>query len=107
MPEHILARGALPPDFSAVDIDCHSDWDGGLVSNTPLQFVMGNLGSEQVCIFQVDVFSAQGRQPENLADVAQREKNSRFSSRTCLITDHYRLFNHIPATAEWLKIRLL
>ena len=33
---HILASGALPPAFPAVEIDGRYFWDGGLVSNTPL-----------------------------------------------------------------------
>ena len=36
-PEHIMASGALPPGFPAVEIEGEYYWDGGLVSNTPLQ----------------------------------------------------------------------
>src|SRR5262249_13754343 len=36
-PEHVMASGALPPGFPAVEIDGEHYWDGGLVSNTPLQ----------------------------------------------------------------------
>ena len=39
-PEHILASGALPPGFPAIEIDGEHYWDGGLVSNTPLQWVI-------------------------------------------------------------------
>jgi NTE family protein len=35
--EHFMASGALPPGFPAVEIDGEYYWDGGLVSNTPLQ----------------------------------------------------------------------
>lgn len=66
MPEHIMARGALSPDFSAVDIDCHSYWDGGLFSNTPLQFVMVNLGTEQVCIFRSTCLARKADSPKTL-----------------------------------------
>ncbi len=38
-PEHVLASGALPPGFPAVEIDGEEYWDGGLVSNTPLHYV--------------------------------------------------------------------
>ena len=39
-PEHVMASGALPPGFPAVEIDGEHYWDGGLVSNTPLQYVI-------------------------------------------------------------------
>ena len=39
-PEHIMASGALPPGFPAVEIDGEHYWDGGLVSNTPLDWVV-------------------------------------------------------------------
>jgi len=35
-PEHIMASGALPPGFPAIEIEGEHYWDGGLVSNTPL-----------------------------------------------------------------------
>src|SRR5262249_47029129 len=37
-PEHIMASGALPPGCPAIEVDGELYWDGGLVSNTPLQF---------------------------------------------------------------------
>ena len=40
-PEHVMASGALPPGFPAVEIEGEHYWDGGLVSNTPLQWVVG------------------------------------------------------------------
>ena len=39
-PAHIMASGALPPGFPAVEIDGEYYWDGGVVSNTPLQWVL-------------------------------------------------------------------
>jgi NTE family protein len=39
-PEHVLASGALPPAFPAVVVDGEQYWDGGLVSNTPLEYVL-------------------------------------------------------------------
>ena len=39
-PEHIVASGALPPGFPAIEIEGEYYWDGGLVSNTPLQWVV-------------------------------------------------------------------
>lgn len=103
---HIMASGALPPGFPPVEIDGRFYWDGGLVSNTPLQYVMENADVDPLCIFQVDLFSARGEIPENLADVQQREKDIRFSSRTRLTTDRYRQLHGIRAAAARLAARL-
>jgi NTE family protein len=80
--EHIMASGALPPGFPAVEIDGEHFWDGGLVSNTPLQYVMVKLPRVSRLIFQVDVFPARGRLPRTLLEAAEREKDIRYSSRT-------------------------
>ncbi len=86
-PEHIMASGALPPGFPAVMVDGRAYWDGGLVSNTPLTHVLENLACEAATIFQVDLFDARGELPRTLAQVADREKDIRFSSRTRAVTD--------------------
>ena len=38
--EHIMASSALPPGFPPVEIDGEYYWDGGLFSNTPLEYVL-------------------------------------------------------------------
>jgi NTE family protein len=83
---HIMASGALPPGFAPVEIDGEYYWDGGLVSNTPLQYVLDQPGRNQRVIFQVDLFAATGVLPTSLAEVTEREKDIRFSSRTRLNT---------------------
>lgn len=81
-PEHVMASGALPPGMASVEIDGEAYWDGGLVSNTPLQYVLAERPRQHSLIFQVDLFPARGRRPANLDEVAEREKDIRFSSRT-------------------------
>ena len=73
-PEHILASGALPPGFPAVEIDGEHYWDGGLVSNTPLQWVIECGARQDTLVFQVDLWSARGQIPRNMADVVTRQK---------------------------------
>ena len=85
---HILASGALPPGFPAVEIEGRHYWDGGLVSNTPLQHILDHSRGDTL-VFQVDLFPAQGSLPRDLSDVASREKDIRFSSRTRAVTDQY------------------
>jgi NTE family protein len=86
-PEHVMASGALPPGFPAVEIDGEYYWDGGLVSNTPLQYVVEYVPRRSRLTFQVDLFHARGRQPTNLEEVSEREKDIRYSSRTRAATD--------------------
>ena len=85
-PRHFLASGALPPAFPAIEIDGEYYWDGGIVSNTPLMEVLREAHEKDVLVFQVDLWSARGRLPGDLADVEERIKDIRFSSRTRAIT---------------------
>jgi len=105
-PEHIMASGALPPGFPPVQIDGNWYWDGGLVSNTPLQYVLDNRPRSAMEVFQVDLFSSRGTVPRTMADIAQREKDIRFSSRTRLGTDVQRKLQHLRAAAHRLAERM-
>src|SRR5512139_3965737 len=86
-PEHIMASGALPPGFPAVEIEGEHYWDGGIASNTPLDHVLGEETQRDLLIFQVDLFSARGELPTSLLEAAEREKDIRYSSRTRMNTD--------------------
>jgi NTE family protein len=80
-PEHIMASGALPPGLPPVEIDGRFYWDGGLVSNTPLDYVLQNEQVEDMAIFQVDLFNSAGQMPRTILESAEREKEIRFASR--------------------------
>ena len=81
-PEHVMASSALPPGFPPVEIDGEHYWDGGLVSNTPLRYVLDYYPRHSRLCFQVDVFQGYGKLPTNLEEVSEREKDIRYSSRT-------------------------
>jgi NTE family protein len=82
-PEHVMASGAMPPAFPPVEIGGQAYWDGGIVSNTPLQYVLdARTHGEKLLVFQVDLFSARGKMPTDLAGVQQRQKDIVYSSRT-------------------------
>ena len=89
-PEHIMASAALPPGFPSIVIEGEHFWDGGIASNTPLDYVLDEGGRNDLLIFQVDLFSARGPLPVSLLDAAEREKDIRFSSRTRMNTDKNR-----------------
>jgi NTE family protein len=86
-PEHIMASGALPPAFAPVMIDGEPYWDGGIVSNTPLQYVLDNRGMAKTLVAQVDLFNARGAMPLNMPSVMSRQKDIIYSSRTRFNTD--------------------
>ena len=86
-PEHIMASGALPPGFPPVEIDGEQYWDGGLLSNTPLQYMVDYYPRRSRLIFQIDLFPAHGCTPTNLDEVHERQKDIRYSSRTMMSTN--------------------
>jgi NTE family protein len=87
--EHVMASGALPPALPMVPIGTDHFWDGGLVSNTPLQHIVDNPIGDRVLVFQVDLFSARGPLPRDMQDVLGRQKDIQYSSRTRMVTDFY------------------
>ena len=89
-PEHILASGALPPGFPPIEIDGELYWDGGLVSNTPLQWVVEGDTRQDTLAFQVDLWSARGEVPSDLPGVMVRQKEIQYSSRTRANTDNFK-----------------
>lgn len=86
-PEHIMASGALPPAFAPVAIDGELYWDGGIVSNTPLQYILDNRSCGRLMIVQVDLFNARGEAPTTLSAAMIRQKDIVYSSRTRFNTD--------------------
>lgn len=88
-PEHVMASGALPPGFPMIEIDGLYYWDGGVVSNTPLQHLLYNSDDANMLVFQVDLFNARGKVPLDMSEVMSRQKDIQYSSRTRLVTDTY------------------
>ena len=95
--EHILASGALPPAFAPVEIDGKAYWDGGLVSNTPLEYILGEWPRQDTLAFQVDLWSARGPRPRTMSDVFERGKDIQYSSRTRHGTDTVAHTQHLRA----------
>ena len=85
-PQHFLASGALPPGFPAVEIDGEFYWDGGCVSNTPLDYIMNDLPRKDTLIFQVDLWSSVGNVPQNMFQIMERMKDIQYSSKTRSVT---------------------
>jgi NTE family protein len=99
-PEHVMASGALPPALPAVKIEGEYYWDGGIVSNTPLQYLLEQEEHQSSLVFQVDLFSARGALPRSMPEVLARHKDISYSSRTRQNTDTY-------ARVHTLKLKLV
>lgn len=105
-PEHIMASGALPPGFPAIEIDGEHYWDGGISSNTPLDYVLDMETKRDLLIFQIDLFSARGDLPQNLMEAAEREKDIRYSSRTRMNTDKAKALHDVKLALRALIAKL-
>ena len=101
-----MASGALPPGFPAIEIEGEHYWDGGLVSNTPLQWVVESEPRRDTLAFQVDLWSAQGDLPRTMLNAVTREKEIRYSSRTRAGTDQFKRVQKLRRAAAGLLEQL-
>ena len=104
--EHVVASGSLPPGFPATEVDGRHYWDGGLVSNTPLQWVLDSRPRCDTLAFQVDLWPARGALPKDLIDVEVRHKEIVYSSRTRAATDHYKNAQKVRNAISTLMAKL-
>ena len=88
--EHVVASGSLPPGFAATNVDGQFYWDGGLISNTPLQWVLESRPRRDTLAFQIDLWNARGALPEDMIEVEVRHKEIVYSSRNRAATDQYK-----------------
>jgi NTE family protein len=102
-PEHVMASGALPPGFPAIEIEGEHYWDGGLVSNTPLEWVVENVPRQDTLAFQIDLWSARGDFPGDLAEVETRRKEIIYSSRTRASTSSFKRMQRMRHAAAKLS----
>jgi NTE family protein len=98
-PHHVMASGSLPPGFPATEIEGEFYWDGGLVSNTPLQWLLDSRPRQDTLVFQLDLWNARGELPRNFIEVELRQKDIRFSSRTRAATDQFKQMQMARQTA--------
>ena len=78
---HVLASGALPPAFPAVRIDDQLYWDGGILSNTPVEIVFDDNPRKDAMVFAVHLWNPHGPEPETIWEVMNRQKDVQYSSR--------------------------
>ena len=104
--DHVRASGALPPGFAPVVIDGEHYWDGGVVTNTPITYVVDEKPLPNARIIQVDTFNAEGDLPRNLGQVLQRAKDIQYSSKSCFNIDRIQEMGELAAAGRGLLGRL-
>jgi NTE family protein len=105
-PRHVMASGALPPAFAPVEIDGRWYWDGGIVSNSPLWYVLDNTPPMRALVVQVDLFSAAGQRPRDLDEVMERRKDIVYSSKTRFNTTRVRELQSLRSSLHRLLEKL-
>ena len=94
--EHVLASGSLPPGFPATEVGGKLYWDGGCVSNTPLDAIVDDPGYRRMVVFLIDLWDAAGPPPTSMNDVLWRAKQIQYASRTA---------HHVDAVATKINLR--
>lgn len=89
-PEHVMASGALPPGFPAIEIEGKFYWDGGISSNSPATYVLSNRCPKDLLCFSVHLFDSYGLNPTSLDEIMKRKKDIEFSSRVTKIIQLYK-----------------
>ena len=83
-----------------VQIGTDHFWDGGIVSNTPLQHLLAQDDDINSLVFQVDLFSARGALPRDIQDVMGAPQRHR------VFLAHPPQHRHVPAAAALEDARL-
>ena len=116
-PEHVLASGSLPPGFSWTTIAGRHYWDGGLVSNSPLDQVVEVGGLTGKNVFVVNLWADKRALPRSIPEVLARRDEIVFAEkirrniRTWEYIDNYRkLVEEVmasldPKTAQQIRRR--
>jgi NTE family protein len=95
----------LPPGFPPVEVDGEYYLDGGIMSNTPAKYVAKDFRMDAL-IVQVDLFSGEGRMPENLNQVQERVKDIQFQSKTRYSFDEVREIEAMRSTLAAVLAKL-
>ena len=105
-PEHVMASGALPPGFPAVEVEGELYWDGGVYSNTPLEILLYDYPRVNTLCFMVDLFTADGDEPRTIPETLARQKDIQYASRSRDHIDAYAQLHNLRRAVRALYQRL-
>jgi NTE family protein len=103
-PEHVIASGAMPPGFPGIRIDGDLYWDGGCISNTPLEGIFRASGDTDTLCFMIDLFGPNGTEPQTMDEVTLKIKELQFASRSDLQIDQIRQRHHLACAMKQLMV---
>jgi NTE family protein len=103
---HVMASGALPPAFPAVRIDGELYWDGGVLSNTPVEAVFDDNPRHDSLVFAVHMWNPGGPEPETIRGVLNRQKDVQYSSRAVSHIRRQKQIHHLRHIIAELATRL-
>jgi NTE family protein len=103
---HLLASGAMPPVFTPVRVDGTYYWDGGLLSNTPIEVIFDDVPRRNSLVFSVQVWHPEGPLPESIWDVMTREKEMLFSSSATSQIGRQKQLHHMRHIAAEIAKKL-
>lgn len=104
--EHVLASSALPPGFPPVRVDGRLYWDGGLYSNTPMEIVLDEEPRHNTLCFMVDLWRAEGPEPQTLEAVRTRHKDVLYASRSRRHIEEFRRMHDLRHALHALREQL-
>jgi len=103
---HVMASGALPPAFPAVRIDGDLFWDGGVLSNTPVEAVFDDNPRKNSLVFAVHLWNPQGDEPNTIWKVLNRQKDLQYSSRASALIARQKQIHRLRHIIAELSARL-
>lgn len=103
---HVMASGALPPAFPAIRIDGELFWDGGILSNTPVEAVFDDIPRRDGLVFAVHLWNPDGHEPDSIWQVMNRHKDIQYASRAISHIRRQRQLHRLRHIVKELAIRL-
>jgi NTE family protein len=87
---HIVASASLPPNFPPTEIDGEYYWDGAVVSNSPMQYVIDDASRYTALVFQVDLWDANGEVPLDVPSAYSRMLEIHSATRLNITLEQYK-----------------
>lgn len=87
---HIMASASLPPSFPPTKIDGEYYWDGAVVSNSPMQYVIDDASRYTALVFQVDLWDANGEVPLDIPSAYSRSFEIHGATRLNITLEQYK-----------------
>jgi len=104
--KHVLASGALPPAFPAIRIGDALYWDGGILSNTPVEVVFDDMPRRNSLVVAVHLWNPDGADPKTIGAVNHRLKDLQYASRTSTHISRQRQIHRLRHIVAELAARL-